>query len=364
MPSPAARPQAARLAATACADPTGFARRFIAGETVEEAIGPREASRRSGLLLTLDQLGESVATLAEAEAATRRYLAHHRAIVAAGIERNISLKLTQLGLDLDRDARRQPARASSTRAARTTSSCASTWRTRRTRRHARHLRDGVAPGASATSASCCSRRCTGARRTSRRVNGLGARVRLVKGAYKEPAEVAYQQKAEVDAAFVRMTRVAAATRAPIPAIATHDEAMIDATKAFAAGAGIAADRYEFQFRDEDVRVAVLRVVAVRREDERACRPARTSGSRRRSSLNVTCSRPVPSTLIRNRSKLRSFGSFDVRREDDPLPVGREERREARRLQVRDLLHVRCRPRSSRRSRASVGRHSPFFSSAR
>jgi proline dehydrogenase len=79
----------------------------------------------------------------------------------------------------------------------------------------------------------------------RRVNAAGGRIRLVKGAYKEPREVAYQAKADVDAAFVRLMQVLL-TEGTFPAIATHDETMIEATKAYAAERGIAKDRFEFQ----------------------------------------------------------------------------------------------------------------------
>src|SRR5687768_18499108 len=82
--------------------PTSFARRFIAGETADEAIHAARLVERQGLLLTLDYLGEGVSTLAEADAATRDYLGVVDAVIAAGIERNLSLKLTQLGIDVDR----------------------------------------------------------------------------------------------------------------------------------------------------------------------------------------------------------------------------------------------------------------------
>ena len=78
-----------------------------------------------------------------------------------------------------------------------------------------------------------------------RINALGARVRLVKGAYKEPRSVAFQQKSEVDAAFVRMMQTLL-SEGTYPAIATHDEAIIAATKAYAAEKGIGLDRFEFQ----------------------------------------------------------------------------------------------------------------------
>ena len=80
---------------------------------------------------------------------------------------------------------------------------------------------------------------------ARRFNQLGARVRIVKGAYKEPRGVAYQLKSEVDAAFVEITKLLMA-EGNYPAIATHDPAMIAAANAFAAERGIPAERYEFQ----------------------------------------------------------------------------------------------------------------------
>jgi proline dehydrogenase len=79
----------------------------------------------------------------------------------------------------------------------------------------------------------------------RRVNAVGGRIRLVKGAYKEPKNVAYQNKSEVDAAFVRLMQLLL-DEAHYPAIATHDPVMIDATKAYARAKGYAKDRFEFQ----------------------------------------------------------------------------------------------------------------------
>src|SRR5262245_31224700 len=82
--------------------PASFARRFIAGETAAEAIAVARAVESAGFLQTLDFLGEGVASLAQAEAATREYLQIIDAVIRAGIGRNLSLKLTQLGLDVDR----------------------------------------------------------------------------------------------------------------------------------------------------------------------------------------------------------------------------------------------------------------------
>jgi proline dehydrogenase len=80
---------------------------------------------------------------------------------------------------------------------------------------------------------------------ARRVNAIGGRVRLVKGAYREPRAVAFQKKSEVDAAFVSLMQLLL-SEGQFPAIATHDPAMLDATKAFARARSIGPDRFEFQ----------------------------------------------------------------------------------------------------------------------
>ena len=225
--------------------PTSFARRFIAGETIEEALGAAREIQAQDLLLTLDLLGESVGTLDEARAASQGYLKIIETIVASGVERNLSLKLTQLGLDLDRAHTVDNLRRILDLA----------------RQHEFFVRIDMenSPYTDATLEifetvwqlgyrnvgtvlqSCLFR----TDKDLARLNELGARVRLVKGAYKEPREVAHQQKSDVDAAFLRMTE-ALLRDGNYPAIATHDEAMILATNAYAKAHGIAKDRYEFQ----------------------------------------------------------------------------------------------------------------------
>jgi proline dehydrogenase len=93
-----------------------------------------------------------------------------------------------------------------------------------------------------------------------RIMALGARIRLVKGAYKEPKSVAYQRKADVDAAYVRLLKTLLA-EGHYPAIATHDPAMIEAARTCAAERGIAADRFELQMLygiRRDLQAALLR----------------------------------------------------------------------------------------------------------
>ncbi len=225
--------------------PSSFARRFIAGETVAEAIEAAAAVEARGMAVTLDLLGESVSTLDGADAATRNYLALIEAMIAAGVGRNISLKLTQLGCDVDKASaidnlrkileRAEPAgffiridMENSPYTALTLEIFETLWR------HGyRHL------GVVLQSALYRSEQ------DLQTVNALGGRVRLVKGAYKEAKAVAYPKKAEVDAAYARMIETLL-TAGHDPAIATHDPAMIELARAIAREHHVAADRFEFQ----------------------------------------------------------------------------------------------------------------------
>ena len=223
----------------------GFARRFIAGETIDEAIVAARAMEASGMLITLDQLGESVTTAAEASAATRGYLTLLDRIAQSGIERNVSLKLTQLGLDIDRATCVDNLRTilvtadalgffvridmeNSPYTDVTLSIFETLWQQN-------HRGIGVV-------LQSMLRR---SEEDARRMNALGARVRLVKGAYNETRSVAYQHKGEVDTAFLRITELLLKDGA-YPAIATHDEKMIAATKEIAGQLGVGKDRFEFQ----------------------------------------------------------------------------------------------------------------------
>jgi proline dehydrogenase len=224
---------------------SGFARRFIAGETAGEAIAAVADLPGKGLLLTLDYLGESVATADAAAAAAAEYVGIIEQIVASGIERNISLKLTQLGLDVDRatavdNMRRilEPADAHGffVRIDMENSPYTdATLAILETLRQQGHAQVGT------VIQSCLKR----SEADVRRLNGQGVRVRLVKGAYKEPKEVAFQKKIEVDGAYVDLMRLLL-DEGTYPAIATHDPVIIEAAKAYAAAKGYAADRFEFQ----------------------------------------------------------------------------------------------------------------------
>jgi proline dehydrogenase len=227
------------------ATPDSFASRFIAGETIETAIDAARRLQSSGLLITLDYLGESVTTLEQAMDAAAEYVRLMDVIVASGIERNLSLKLTQLGIDIDRatcldNLRRilEPARRSgffvridmerSTYIDRTLGIFETLW-------DLGYRNLGVALQAYL-------HRTEG---DMRRMIELGARVRLVKGAYKEPPGMALQAKADVDAAFLRLARQLL-HEGTYPAIATHDAAIIDEVRAHAATSGLSPDSFEFQ----------------------------------------------------------------------------------------------------------------------
>ena len=225
--------------------PGSFARRFIAGETVAEAIDAARVLERDGFLVTLDLLGESVTSVDAAAAATRAYVSTLQAIEQSGIGRNLSLKLSQLGLDVDRatsiDNLRRILDAAtaggffvridmegSSYTAQTLDAFETLWQIG-------YRNVGVVLQSYLKRSEA----------DVRHLNEIGARVRLVKGAYREPRTVAYQQKEEVDAAFIELMQLLL-TSGHYPAIATHDPAMIDATLQFARAKAIAVETFEFQ----------------------------------------------------------------------------------------------------------------------
>ncbi|MEI6666560.1 MAG: proline dehydrogenase family protein [Acidobacteriota bacterium] len=225
--------------------PSSFGRRFIAGETVEEAMTAARVIQDQGMLLTLDQLGESITNQAEADAAADGCLNLIDHVVAAGIDRNVSVKLTQLGLDVGTGVCTDNLRRILTLARqhdvfvrvdientpyiqKTFDVFATLWG-EGFRNTGTALQSAVLRSEDDARSMCANR----------------IRVRLVKGAYKEPPALAHQAKADVDAAYVRIMKTLLVDGV-YPAFATHDPGMIDATKAFAAEKGIGKDKYEFQ----------------------------------------------------------------------------------------------------------------------
>ena len=225
--------------------PDSFARRFIAGESVAEAIEAARALEAHGLTVTLDLLGESVAARDAALRAVDQYVASMAAIARAGVGRNISLKLTQLGLTIDRATTVDNLRRVLDAAAADdffvridmenspyTDATLDTWETVW----------GIGYHNVGVVIQSALRR---SEQDIRRVNRLGGRVRLVKGAYREPGDVAYRHKADVDAAFIDLMKLLFKD-GTYPAIATHDPAMIDAARRIAGETRVSPDRFEFQ----------------------------------------------------------------------------------------------------------------------
>jgi proline dehydrogenase len=225
--------------------PESFARRFIAGDTVEEAIAAARIIEAAGKTQTLDYLGESVASIAAADHATREYLSVIDSVARAGIGRNISLKLTQLGLTVDRatcvDNLRRILDAAGVHGFFVRIDMENSPYTQVTLDVFETIWQQAYRNVGVVLQSYLPRSVEDVRR----MNELGVRVRLVKGAYKEPRGVAYQDKASVDAAFVDIMRTLL-TGGSYPAIATHDPDMIAATRDFAAKQQIPAQSWEFQ----------------------------------------------------------------------------------------------------------------------
>ncbi len=218
--------------------------KFIAGETSEEALAAVCALNEAGFRATLDLLGESVTHREDAITATEAYRNSLDEIDASDAVSTISLKLTQLGLDIDEEfcfenilgiARYAQQLENFVRI--DMESSAHTERTLRIfhRVFAQHQNVGIV-------IQSYLRR---SEEDIRELVRVGAPVRLCKGAYQEPASVAFQSKAEVDASFVRLMRILL-DGGVRTAIASHDERMIDATLEHVTRNGISDDSFELQ----------------------------------------------------------------------------------------------------------------------
>ena len=219
-------------------------RRFVAGETLNDAMAAVRRLNDAGLTATLDYLGESVTSAEKAGAAALQYVAILHAIERQGARANASLKLTQMGLDVDcalciRNVERIVAQAGQfgnfiridMEGSAYTQSTLDIFK----QLFAAHKNVGVVIQAYLYRSEA----------DLRELNALGARVRLCKGAYNEPASVAFPHKADTDEQFIKLMRLLL-SEGTYPGIATHDERMIEATCEFAAREGIATDRFEFQ----------------------------------------------------------------------------------------------------------------------
>lgn len=221
-----------------------ISRRFVAGMSLDDAIRAVEAVNRLGMTATLDPLGENVDSEAAATAAGANAVAILDAIARARVQSTLSVKLTQLGLDLSLELARA--------------------QLQRIVEHARALGTFIRvdmEGSDYTAVTLdlvTEMHATGApvgtvlqaylHRTAGdldRLLGLGVRVRLVKGAYREPPELAIQAKADVDANYERLM-LRLLDHSGYHAIATHDERMVERAIAYARERHIPPDQFEFQ----------------------------------------------------------------------------------------------------------------------
>ena len=223
-----------------------FAARFVAGETVETGVAALRQLNAAGITGTLDLLGEAVRTAAEARAARDTYLATLDRIQAVGAAANVSVKLTQMGLDLDPELCVAELRAILERAqAHGSFVRIDMEQSEYTERTLQLFKQRIYPAFGTTVGVVLQSYLRRTERDVEQMVALGARVRLCKGAYKEPATVAFPDKRDVDTNYVRcMDRLLLG--GTYPAIATHDARILEHAKTFARDRGIAPTRFEFQ----------------------------------------------------------------------------------------------------------------------
>ena len=223
-----------------------FSARFVAGETLDAAISAARELNARNITVSLDLLGESVTTREAAAGARDAAIEILDRIQASGVQANLSIKLTQMGLDLDEglagdNARRILERARAHGIFVRVDMEASGYVQRTLELYHSALRPAFGDLVGVVIQTML-------RRTEDDIEALlaaGARVRLVKGAYQEPATVAFPDKRDVDAVFARCSE-RLLERGNYPAFATHDEALITHVKDHARAGGVGPERFEFQ----------------------------------------------------------------------------------------------------------------------
>jgi proline dehydrogenase len=221
--------------------------RFIAGMEIDDALRVAAEVNQQGMSVTLDSLGESVTSEAEAQAAAEVYHRLLDAIAARKLDANISMKLTQMGLNLSRALAESIAESVVQHASKTgsfvridmeDSSLTQVTMEIVERLHAKpELREAIGIVIQAYLF-----------RSQKDIEDLianGIRVRLCKGAYQEPAEIAFPRKADVDANFIKLANLLLESP-QFHGLATHDDAMVAAAKSYAKERGIDRSHFEFQ----------------------------------------------------------------------------------------------------------------------
>jgi proline dehydrogenase len=221
-----------------------MSQKFVAGEELEQALAAAKVCNDSGLKVSLDLLGESVTNAEQARAARESYLRIFDRIAEEKLDANVSLKLTQLGLDLDVAMCQELLESIVAHATGYGNfvrvDMEGSAYTQRTIDVVKSVR------AKTTAVGIVMQSYL--RRTeadARDLLALGCRIRLCKGAYKEPPTVAFPAKADVDANYVKVMKLLLPSGI-YHGIATHDPKMIQATEQFVSEKGIGKNQFEFQ----------------------------------------------------------------------------------------------------------------------
>src|SRR3984957_8490579 len=221
-----------------------MAHRFVPGEELGPAIEAARACNKAGMTVSLDHLGENVVTREDAARARASGPEALDQIAADVTEGNVSLKLTHLGLDLGEEFCAEQLRNVTRRAEEFGNfvrvDMEGSAYTDRTLRMVKQARAETAAVGTVIQAYLYR-----SEEDIRDLLSIGCRIRLVKGAYKEPAQIAFPGKKQVDANYVKLMEILLASGI-YHAMATHDPKMIDATTRFAGREGIAKDKFEFQ----------------------------------------------------------------------------------------------------------------------
>jgi proline dehydrogenase len=223
-----------------------FAQRFVAGETIAEALSAVRDLNARGITASLDLLGESVHNETEARAARDEYLRILDRIRESKVDANVSVKLTAMGLDIDHELCVGIMQDILTRAqAYETFVRIDMESSEYTDITLKLFEERLYPTWKANVGVVLQSYLYRTFADVEHMNSLRARVRICKGAYKEPAKVAYPDKKDVDANYVKCMRELM-LKGNYPGVATHDPAMINEAKRWAKEQGITPDRFEFQ----------------------------------------------------------------------------------------------------------------------
>ena len=223
--------------------------RFVAGMEIDDALRVAEAINRQGMHVTLDSLGESVSTADEAQKAADIYHQLLDQIAANKLEANLSLKLTHMGLDVDEQLARDLVSGLVQKAASLTPpnfirvDMEGSPYTQRTLDFVHELHR--MPGQGGRVGTVIQSYMLRAEADVEKLLSDRIRIRLCKGAYKEPPDIAFQKKAEVDANYIKLMKILLKSGV-YHGLATHDENIINETKAFATRENIPRDAFEFQ----------------------------------------------------------------------------------------------------------------------